>query len=572
MSRLVRVSAIGLALGLAVTALPISNIAKAKDNEYKLDYTFASKEAGKAQGTITFTADVPGEYKVFWSDVNDNNLTKNGVEYTEISTLKVTQASKPEKIELKSSYYAIPENAKKLIVKNSDEEIVDTYEIPDNKIKNYGEKKYDFAVMSDVHYNRYPQESKALPSSADLSVKAFDEALKFNSEIGVNKLFLTGDLSNQGELDAYNKYNTAIKKYPDMTVYTCMGNHDVSWTKNAVEMVNQFKANVNTKKNTDKKVVDIAGNNLDFVYNEGNDYFVILSQVRARYYKTATLLDDSQITWLNKIFNKYSDKNIYVFFHTYLANYNGDVKTAVGNLVNPAGYTYDLTYPYKAKDEVKFRELLNKYSNVTLFSGHSHWAYDQVKYNPYLMMGNVNAKSSGATLIHVPSLAAPRTIESDTKNRDENFGEKSEATVATRYDKTTVYTGIDYKLKKFMGYGVYEALDGKAVAKENAIKVGKSKISKVSKIKKTSKKSKKYQATVKIKKASNAVKYQVQYSTNSKFKKSKTKTITVNKLKFTIKKLKKKTKYFIRVRAVGYQFYEDIYTSWSGKKKFKTKK
>ena len=68
--------------------------------------------------------------------------------------------------------------------------------------------------------------------------------------------------------------------------------------------------------------------------------------------------------------------HIYLFFHTYFADEKGDATKAVGNLKNPGGYTYDLTYIFGNSDEVRFRKLLNKYPNVTMFSGHSHWAYD----------------------------------------------------------------------------------------------------------------------------------------------------------------------------------------------------
>lgn len=68
----------------------------------------------------------------------------------------------------------------------------------------------------------------------------------------------------------------------------------------------------------------------------------------------------------------------------------------------------------------------------------------------------------------------------------------------------------------------------------------------------------------------NATKYQVQYSTNNKFKKAKTKTVKTNR--YTIKGLKKNTRYYIRVRAVGYQFGYKITGSWSATKKVKTGK
>lgn len=69
------------------------------------------------------------------------------------------------------------------------------------------------------------------------------------------------------------------------------------------------------------------------------------------------------------------------------------------------------------------------------------------------------------------------------------------------------------------------------------------------------------------KKATNAKKYQIQYSTNKKFKKA-TKTKVTSKLKITIKGLKKKKTYYVRVRGVNGK----AYGKWSKVKKVKIKK
>lgn len=69
------------------------------------------------------------------------------------------------------------------------------------------------------------------------------------------------------------------------------------------------------------------------------------------------------------------------------------------------------------------------------------------------------------------------------------------------------------------------------------------------------------------KKASNAKKYQIQYSMNKKFKKG-NKTKVTNKLKYTIKGLKKKKTYYVRVRGINGK----TYGKWSKAKKVKIKK
>lgn len=105
------------------------------------------------------------------------------------------------------------------------------------------------------------------------------------------------------------------------------------------------------------------------------------------------------------------------------------------------------------------------------------------------------------------------------------------------------------------------------VAKANKVK--KAKIKKL-KAKKGAKNAKKRTVVLKIGKVSQAVKYEVQYGTKKNFKGAKTKKI--KKTSYTIKNLKKNTKYYVRVRAIkknlaGY----DVSSAWT-KKSVKTKK
>lgn len=102
---------------------------------------------------------------------------------------------------------------------------------------------------------------------------------------------------------------------------------------------------------------------------------------------------------------------------------------------------------------------------------------------------------------------------------------------------------------------------------DNTIKQPKIKKLKANKV---SKKAKKATVTLKISKVSGAKKYQVQYSTKSSFKGAKTKTI--KKTTYKITKLKKKKKYYVRVRAVKYNLSGEVVNSKWTKKSVKTKK
>ena len=79
--------------------------------------------------------------------------------------------------------------------------------------------------------------------------------------------------------------------------------------------------------------------------------------------------------------------------------------------------------------------------------------------------------------------------------------------------------------------------------------------------------------TVKWKKKSNITGYQIQYSTNSKFKKE-NKTIKIKKAKTVSKKitgLKPSKKYYVRIRTYKIVNKKTYYSSWSKKKNVTTK-
>ena len=87
---------------------------------------------------------------------------------------------------------------------------------------------------------------------------------------------------------------------------------------------------------------------------------------------------------------------------------------------------------------------------------------------------------------------------------------------------------------------------------------------------KTAKNTKGRKLTASWKKASEADGYQIQYAPNKKFKKAKSKTVKSTAV--TLKKLKKKTTYFVRVRAYKAVDGKKVYGKWSGVKKVKIKK
>ena len=83
------------------------------------------------------------------------------------------------------------------------------------------------------------------------------------------------------------------------------------------------------------------------------------------------------------------------------------------------------------------------------------------------------------------------------------------------------------------------------------------------------KSSKKKTLTIRWKKAKNISGYQIQYATNKKFKKAKKKTVKSTFV--TLKKLKKKKTYYVRIRTYK-KLGNTYYSGWSSAKKVKINK
>ena len=93
---------------------------------------------------------------------------------------------------------------------------------------------------------------------------------------------------------------------------------------------------------------------------------------------------------------------------------------------------------------------------------------------------------------------------------------------------------------------------------------------KPAKVKNVKLKAKKKKLSVSWKKVSGATGYEIQYATNNKFTKNK-KTVTVKKNKVTLKKLKPKKKYFVKVRAYKLANGRKYFGKWSKVVKKKVK-
>ena len=417
-----------------------------------IEYDFSNDEAGSAAGEITVTASIDGDYNIYWGNENGEKLfievgdTK--AYYSELATVDVDGGKGEYEVQ---SFTAIPEGAETILAYRCGI-FTGKADIPEEKLPDYGEKTYSFGALSDVHFNRY---NGSL--SGDDACLTFPNALNFIEYFDVELVGISGDISADGERDAFEKFNTITSDY-DFPVYTGTGNHDVSDDYT----LENWQALVNTGvygENKKDGVKDVAGNGLDFVYApEGadGDVFIFLSQFAWDYNDAnSRILTDEQLDWLEAQFEKYKDTTVYLFFHTFLNNpvEGENLNMGEGNLENNVGRHYDLAFTDGCPDEVRFRGMMDKYENVVFFNGHSHWAYDMQKFNPNLNIADYNGEY--ATMVHISSVSSPRRTTANIDDSSEHFMRSSEGMIVTVYRDKIVFNAVDFLKGEMLAYATY---------------------------------------------------------------------------------------------------------------------
>lgn len=418
----------------------------------QINYTFENEDNASAAGEITLTSKRDGDYEVYWGDEDGDRLETAVGRYTvtmsELATIDVDDGVGSADIQ---QFTYIPEDAECVVVYYKNLQCA-TFDIPESKKTENSNMLYSFGVLSDVHFNRY------FFGVDDAATLTFPNALNFLNKLGVNMVAMPGDLSASGEKSAFIKFNKIVSKY-DFPVYTVTGNHDVSdeyEQKNWNEYINEGVYGTEKAQG----VLSVGSNNLDFAYNlpGTDDIFLFLCQYAWSYGNPdySRILTDAQLDWLEAQLNEYKDKRVYLFFHTFTSDLEGNAENGCGNLMNPGGATYDLVFTPGAPDEVRFKSLLTEHKNVIYFSGHSHWEFDMQRYNPNLNITDYDGKF--ATSVHVPSVSSPRYVSDEDDDYDSATMLKSEGYYVQVYKDKIVLHGIDFLRGRFLAYATYQVM------------------------------------------------------------------------------------------------------------------
>jgi len=435
------------------------------DYDISLSYSFNNALKGSAAGTVYFSVDKAGYFEITWGDKDGKPLTTTvgakTLTYSELVKFNVKATDGASYAEKIISFTAIPQGAETLIVLDGAGNVVKSLALPADKLQPTDGYEFTFGAISDLHYEYF------YTNEVDDAIYAVDTALAFYEAAGSKLVVAAGDYSKYTEEAAYQKYQTAVNKVK-IPVIACSGNHEV-YTIAAETMYSatgywRTYMNNGVYNGTLEGVLDIADNGVDFAYSyPGLEDYVFISLQQWRWDgHTASqdcLLTDSQLLWLEEMFETYKDKTVYLLFHTYLGDDDYESIDGEGDMVSPGGYTYGAFYNKYTKDEKVFRALLDQYENVIWFNGHSHYEYSIQKYNENLNI--FDYMGTTATMIHVPSVTNLRTVTDTSTGYSGLHGKASQGALMFVYDDYQIMNGVDLWEEEILSYACYIVYDDK---------------------------------------------------------------------------------------------------------------
>lgn len=449
--------------------------------------------------------------------------------------------------------------------------------------------KLTFAAWGD------PQVSAMIKDREPHLIAASND-LKNNAQMTINALVLAGDITEnntQGEYDAvYNDIaGCGVKNY-----ITATGNHDIRGSGTIAEKRKKFVDFTNKLNKSAGSSLKI--DSLYYSYTLNGYKFIVLGSDKVL--PEEAEFSNKQLDWLKSELAASANKGkpVFVVVHQTLKNTHG-LPGTWNSPINEAGSIG------KQSDTIK--NILNKYKNIVLITGHLHTGFGKYSYQkvgnihsvnlPTLGVGNDDGSYNEDGIGYMTEVYSDKVVfrarnfEKGVYVPDYNITIKLDRVKTVKMTSSYMYDGkvkkpsvtlYDYNNKKISSsnYTVSYAKGRKNVGKYS-VKItfkgaykGHSAITKTFTIKPksttlSSVKAGKKSLTAKWKKqTTQTTGYQLQYSTDKNFKKN-NKTVTVSKNKTTskkISKLKSKKKYYVRIRTYKTVGKTKYYSSWSKSK------
>ncbi len=426
--------------------------------EISFSYAFDNDLPGSAAGIVSLSCARPGAILLFWGKDGaflEVKCHEKVLTYSALHTFYFTKEGERQEQRI-LGFTAIPVGANRLILTNEKRDPLCSLPLPERKLLSAVTPRYSFGVIADIHYNYFFNHDKTV----DYAVPAIDRALEFYKKAGCAHVCAAGDYGIYSEEKSYQDFSRAIEK-GGIPVIACGGNHELYAKIPVMYGENGYWRTYMNKGVYDRTlegVLDIAPNGIDFSYSvPGNpeEVFLFLSQWYwdGHTSKQPMLLESAQLSWLEGQLELYAHKTVFLLFHTYLSDDDGENVDGEGDLKSTGGYSYNGHYNTHTPDEKRLRSLLTKYKNVIWFNGHSHYEYAMQVYNENLNI--FDYEGTTATMIHVPSVTNPRTVKPDAATYSSLRGKCSQGALQFVYDGFQIMNGMSIWEDEILSYACY---------------------------------------------------------------------------------------------------------------------
>jgi len=359
------------------------------------EYSF-DKTTGLAGGTLSVTVDAdalnnsynkPTHILTYWGDESGNKLPQ----YTYIGLRKVTGVTTNITVPPAT---VIPDEAKTLLVyayngSGASESCVKITLPADRKVVTEQEKGKlltSFQIVSDVHTQ------DAQTDQFNKNIARMLEDIKLNDPDSAG-IFIAGDAVNDGrEVEYENLYELWEQSGLSAPIFMATGNHEYKLG----DAANSYTSFYNEEKERFIKYANqflsAAGrenieNGLPYydLWVNGFHYIFLASEAAI----THAYLSDAQLNWLDEMLAEDRDANrpSFILIHQGLYNtIDGGMPRQDwdGVIAGDAAYRdWKSSGVWKTRGQYEqgLRDILKKYPEAMMFSGHTHW--DMTEYNNY---------------------------------------------------------------------------------------------------------------------------------------------------------------------------------------------
>lgn len=383
-------------------------------------YAMVNPAMGYASGTLSIH--MPEKHNAvsfaaYWGDAAGNRLPG----YSPV--IKQQIVSSPIYVNANDAS-SVPPEAKTMLVYTYSERFGESLtpyriDLPAVTRPETGKKLAEFQIVSDLHVGKSTQANDRFVAMLKDVAKTCPDSLG---------IIAVGDLVNAADDEYYALLDSLYASVPDAPVlYKGIGCREYR------DKLNQYKSDAHTA-NLQKFLAGVKlpdGRTPTTPYYSctlGGQTLVFIGA--DSYHDRYAVYSDQQLAWLNATLSAADPaKPVFVFMHEPITD------TVSGSAANQ-GHNH-------IYNDAQIKEIFQKYSNVYLFCGHSHWTLDASR--------TVYSIFNGATIFNT---AAVSSLRNDTDGKSYEL-EGSQGLYVTVYEKAILVRGRDFTTGEWLGGEYY---------------------------------------------------------------------------------------------------------------------